>query len=40
LVAEKKPSKLARLARKKPLFTLAAGDSTEKLEADWEKKSR
>lgn len=37
LVAEKKPSKLARLARAKPLFTLAEGDSIEKIEADWKK---
>jgi hypothetical protein len=37
LVAEKKPSKPARLARTKPLFTLVAGDSTEKIEADWQK---
>jgi hypothetical protein len=37
LVAEKKPSKLARLARTKPLFTLAPGDSIGKIEADWQK---
>ena len=37
LVAEKKPSKLARLARTKPLFTLAEGDSIERIEKDWRK---
>jgi len=37
LIAEKKPSKLERLSRVKPLFTLPEGDSIEKIEADWQK---
>lgn len=37
LVAEKKLSKLERLSRMKPLFTLPEGDSIEKIEADWQK---
>ena len=37
LVAEKKPSKLAKLASMKPLFTLPPGETWESIEEDWSK---